>query len=227
MQSLVLISTSPALSVERELPPPTEDFTRFVTTAEVDRSDSESVIEYLVDYSRVLAGGARPFDEGPMRALVRRDVERARNFAAAQNHDVLPDGEPARAPLSSISAPTLVIHGSGDPMFPLPHGEALAEAIPGAQLLSLDGAGHGVDRADWAIIVSAVCGAHRPDRFVAVPRPGVARLPCSVDHTLIAAPSGSPSDISATRSSSSVVAMKREPSESSRPTMIPVRIGQS
>jgi pimeloyl-ACP methyl ester carboxylesterase len=156
VQSLVLISTSPALSVERELPPPTEDFTRFVTTAEVDRSDSESVIEYLVDYSRVLAGGVRPFDEGPMRALVRRDVERARNFAAAQNHDVLPDGEPPRAPLSSISAPTLVIHGSGDPMFPLPHGEALTEAIPGAKLLSLDGAGHGVDRADWAIIVSAV-----------------------------------------------------------------------
>ena len=55
----------------------------------------------------------------------------------------------------------------------------------------------------------------------------VARLPCSVDHTLIAAPSGSPSDISATRSSSSVVAMKRLLSASRRPTMIPVRIGQS
>jgi pimeloyl-ACP methyl ester carboxylesterase len=49
-----------------------------------------------------------------------------------------------------------VIHGSADPMFPLPHGEALAEAIPGAKLLPLDGSGHGVDRADWEIIVRAI-----------------------------------------------------------------------
>lgn len=154
--SLVLISTSPALPGQRELPSPTEDFMRYATTAEVDWSDSESVIEYLVDYSRVLAGGVRPFDEGPMRALVRRDVERARNFAAAQNHDVLPDGEPPHAPLASIAAPTLVVHGTADPMFPLEHGEALAQTIPDAKLLPLDGAGHGVERADWATIVSAI-----------------------------------------------------------------------
>ncbi|MGX9787898.1 alpha/beta fold hydrolase [Mycobacterium sp. MMS18-G62] len=156
VRSLVLISTSLALSGGPELPSPTEDFTRFVTTMEVDWSDSESVIEYLVEYSRVLAGGVRPFDEEPMRALIRRDVERAHNFAAAQNHDVLPDGEPPTASLSSISAPTLVIHGSADPMFPPPHGEALAEAIPGAKLLPLQRAGHGVDRADWAMIVRAI-----------------------------------------------------------------------
>src|SRR5206468_13057833 len=89
VRSLVLISTSRALPGEGELPPPTENFTRFVTTAEVDWSDAESVIEYLVDYSQLLAGSLRPFDEGAMRAFVRRDVERARNFAAAQNHDVI------------------------------------------------------------------------------------------------------------------------------------------
>jgi len=122
----------------------------------VDWSDSESVIEYLVDYSRVLTGGLRPFDDGPMRGLIRRDVERAHDVAAAQNHDVLPDGEPPRAPLSSISVPTLVIHGRADPMFPLPHGEAVAEAIAGARLVPLDGAGHGVERADWATIVGEI-----------------------------------------------------------------------
>ena len=41
-------------------------------------------------------------------------------------------------------------------MFPIEHGEALAEAIPGATLLSLEGAGHGVDRADWETIVRAI-----------------------------------------------------------------------
>jgi pimeloyl-ACP methyl ester carboxylesterase len=154
--SLVLISTTRALPGGRGLPPPTEEFMRFVTTAELDWSDAESVIEYLVDYTRVLAGGQRPFDETAARALARRDVERARNFAAAQNHDAIPDDGRSREPLSSIAVPTLVIHGTADPMFPLEHGEALADEIPGARLVTLDGAGHGVYRADWHAMVRAI-----------------------------------------------------------------------
>ena len=73
------------------LAPPTEPFAHFVTQAEVDWSDPESVIEYLVDYARVLAGGDRPFDEAATRDLVRRDVARTRNIASLQNHDMLVD----------------------------------------------------------------------------------------------------------------------------------------
>jgi pimeloyl-ACP methyl ester carboxylesterase len=82
--SLVLISTSPATPGDRDLPSPTDAFRRFISTASVDRSDRESVVEYLVGYCRVLGGHVRPFDEARVRDLVRRDVERARNFAAAQ-----------------------------------------------------------------------------------------------------------------------------------------------
>jgi pimeloyl-ACP methyl ester carboxylesterase len=154
--SLVLISTSRALPGERRLPPPTVEFAQFAATAKVDWSDSVSVIEYLVDYSRVLAGGQRPFDEAAVHELARREVERARNFAAAQNHDLLADDELSREPLSSISVPTLVIHGTADPMFPPEHGEALAEEIPGARLVLLQRAGHGVDRADWDTVARAI-----------------------------------------------------------------------
>jgi pimeloyl-ACP methyl ester carboxylesterase len=154
--SLVLISTSRALPGERGLPPPTEDLARFAATAMVDWSDAESVIEYLVEYSRVLAGGRRPFGEAAVRELARRDLERARNFAAAQNHAVLSDDQRSREPLSSIAARTLVIHGTADPMFPLQHGEALAEEIAGATLLPLAGAGHGIDRADWDALARAI-----------------------------------------------------------------------
>jgi pimeloyl-ACP methyl ester carboxylesterase len=156
VRSLVLVSTSPALSVGRELPPPSGKFGRFVTRAEVDWSDAESVIKYLVAYSRVLAGGRRPFDEPGARDLARREVERARNFTAAQNHDDTPDDERSRGPLSSITAPTLVIHGTADPMFPPAHGQVLADEIPNARLLMLDGAGHGVYRADWEVLVRAI-----------------------------------------------------------------------
>jgi pimeloyl-ACP methyl ester carboxylesterase len=154
--SLVLISTSPATPGDRGLPPPGAEFGRFVATAEVDWSDPESVIEYLVGYSRVLNGDQRPFDEAASRDFVRRDVERARNVAALQNHDAIADDDRSREPLSSIKVPTLVIHGTADPMFPLGHGEALTEEIPGATLLPLEGAGHGVDQADWETIVAVI-----------------------------------------------------------------------
>jgi pimeloyl-ACP methyl ester carboxylesterase len=154
--SLTLISTSPAVPIERELPPPTEEFARFVSTAKVDWSDADSVIEYQVDYARVLAGGKRPFDEDAARDFMRRDVERARDFAALQNHDSILDDGHQSEPLSSIVVPTLVVHGTADPMFPAEHGEALAEEIPGARLLRLDGAGHGLDRQDWEIVVGAI-----------------------------------------------------------------------
>lgn len=156
VSSLVLISSSPALPGDRELPPPTARFGRFVSTAAVDWSDDESVIEYLVGYARVLAGGRRPFAEAPLRSLVRHDVERARDIAAVQNHDMLAEGPAVIGSLSSIAAPTLVIHGTADPMFAIEHGEALAREIPGARLLRLEGAGHGVDRIDWETIAGAI-----------------------------------------------------------------------
>ncbi|MFG2874610.1 alpha/beta fold hydrolase [Streptomyces sp. NPDC048337] len=162
--SLVLISTSSAVPGGRALPPPTEEFTRFVSAAQVDWSDADSVIGYQVAYARVLAGGRRPFDEAAARGLVRRDVERAHDFAAARNHDSLAEGELPPAPLSSIAVPTLVIHGAADPLFPLQYGEALAEQIPEGRLLVLEDAGHGVERVDWATVVPAILGHTGADR---------------------------------------------------------------
>jgi pimeloyl-ACP methyl ester carboxylesterase len=154
--SLVLISTSPATPGERALPAPAERFGRFLATAEVDWSDRDSVVDYVVGYAEMLAGGERRFDEAAARELVRRDVERANDIAASENHTALPEGEVPSAPVSSIAVPTLVIHGTADPMFPLGHGQALAGEIPGARLLTLEGAGHGVDRADWETLVRAI-----------------------------------------------------------------------
>jgi pimeloyl-ACP methyl ester carboxylesterase len=154
--SLTLISTSPATAGERRLPSPTERFNAFVASAEADWSERRSVIEHLVGYQRMLAGGARPFDEAVWRQLVRRDVERARDIAASQNHNIIPESDVPSEPISSIASPTLVIHGTADPMFPLEHGQALAKEIPVAKLLTIEGAGHGVDRADWETIAQAI-----------------------------------------------------------------------
>lgn len=154
--SLVLISTSPAVPGERRLPPPAQEFMRFVTTAEVDWTDPSAVIDHLVAYARVLAGTQRFFDEAYARDLVGREVKRARDMAAVQNHDILPADDHPHAALSTLSVPTTVIHGTADPLFPIAHGQALASEIAGAELLRLDGAGHGVERADWTAIAQAI-----------------------------------------------------------------------
>jgi len=154
--SLVLISTTAATPGDRNLPPPSEAFSRFATTAEVDWSDPASVIEYQVGYSRVLNGDERAFDESASRELIRRDVERIANIAALQNHNLLADADQPPRSLAAIDVPTLVIHGTADPLFPLEHGEALAEEIPGATLLTIEGAGHGIDPRDWGTVVAAI-----------------------------------------------------------------------
>ncbi len=169
IRSLTLISTSPATAGERSLPPPTARFGGFFASLAVDRSDQGSVIEYMVAYERMLAGGARPFDEAEWRDLIRRDVERARDITASDNHSMIPEGDVPTEPISSIAVPTLVIHGTADPMFPLEHGRALANEIPHARLLTLEGAGHGVDRADWPEIARAII-EHTTTRREAGPR---------------------------------------------------------
>jgi pimeloyl-ACP methyl ester carboxylesterase len=80
----------------------------------------------------------------------------ARDIAASENHSAIAEGGVSSEPISSIAVPTLVIHGTADPMFPLSHGRAVADEIPGARLLTLEGAGHGVDRADWEPIAHAI-----------------------------------------------------------------------
>ena len=100
----------------------------------------------------------RRFDEAEVRDLVRRDVERANDFAAVQNHDLLEEDDRHRTPPSTIAAPTLVIHGTADPMFPLAHGQALVREIPSARLLPLERGRPqpGVQHTDWDAITQAI-----------------------------------------------------------------------
>ncbi|OIJ68063.1 alpha/beta fold hydrolase [Streptomyces mangrovisoli] len=172
VRSLVLVSTTPAVAAtegEPELPPPTQEFMRFFAQspaegppADQSEEDPAPVIEHRVAYARLLAGGRRPFDEAAVRLLVRREAERAHDVAAARNHELLPDAEAVHPPLSAVTAPTLVVHGTADPMFPFPHGEALARRIRGARLLALRDAGHGIERPDWQTLATAILAHTAP-----------------------------------------------------------------
>ena len=74
-----------------------------------------------------------------------------------KNHWLLDEGEPVRKPISEVTAPTLVLHGTEDPVFPYEHGEALAREIPGARLIPLEGAGHELPpRPLWNLVVATI-----------------------------------------------------------------------
>src|SRR3954451_24217783 len=82
--SLVLLSTSPA-GPGGDLPPVTDAYAAFLAGAAVDWSDRRSIVEHVVADVRALSG-RRPFDEARVRAMVERDLARARSPASAQNH---------------------------------------------------------------------------------------------------------------------------------------------
>ena len=44
--------------------------------------------------------------------------------------------------LTALAVPTAIVHGGDDPLVPPAHGERLADAIPGAELRLVPGAGH-------------------------------------------------------------------------------------
>ncbi|WP_348541684.1 alpha/beta fold hydrolase [Streptomyces sp. MZ04] len=61
------------------------------------------------------------------------------------------------APVGQITAPTLVLHGTEDPLLPVEHGYALAAEIPGALFLAMPRTGHEVfPRNQWDTVVPAI-----------------------------------------------------------------------
>jgi pimeloyl-ACP methyl ester carboxylesterase len=129
-----------------DLPPPSPRFLRHLAErAAMPQTTREEQVAAGLETWRVLNGDALPFDEPAARRFVETSYDRSTNFAAAANHDragrlMTPD---RLVPLSKITAPTLVVHGSADPLRPLPHGQALTAKIPQARLKTVPGMGHG------------------------------------------------------------------------------------
>ena len=59
--------------------------------------------------------------------------------------------------LASVKVPTLVIHGTNDPLVSVEGGKDTAKAIPGAQLMLIEGMGHDLPHGGaWPRIVEAI-----------------------------------------------------------------------
>ena len=56
----------------------------------------------------------------------------------------------------AITAPTVVLHGSHDPMLRAGHGRSVAAAIPGARFVVIDGMGHDLPQPVWRSVVETL-----------------------------------------------------------------------
>ena len=153
--SLTLVGTSPGGS---DLPPMSEEFLVHISgVGSPDWSDREAVIDHVIGLLRVFSGGSGHLDEATMRGLVGRDVDRTINVASSQmNHFAMDVGDPFRDRLDEIGAPTLVIHGTEDAVFPLGHALALQKEIASAHLLTLQDTGHELPPAAWDVVIHAI-----------------------------------------------------------------------
>jgi pimeloyl-ACP methyl ester carboxylesterase len=153
-RSLVSIMSAPEL-----VPPEPDMVTMLATPAPTER---EAYVEQSVADTRPLWGPRFPMDEEQVREMARRTFDRgidpegtARQLAAILS-------APGRADaLASVGVPTLVIHGDADRLVPPVGGRMTADAVPGSELLVLEGVGHALPREVWPAVVDAVSSLTR------------------------------------------------------------------
>ncbi|MDX8531472.1 alpha/beta hydrolase [Mesorhizobium sp. VK25A] len=153
--ALTVISSSPLGVDTSGLPGTTEAYKEHSAQgANVDWSNREQVLDFMVKDVRAISSALHPFDEERTRKMIEEDYDRSGGLASATNHFLLKGG-PQRT-IRDLRVPLLVIHGTADPLFPIEHGEALAKAVPGARLVKVEGGGHELHRNDWPQIVEAI-----------------------------------------------------------------------
>ncbi|EHA9309863.1 alpha/beta hydrolase [Escherichia coli] len=118
--------------------------------------DKEEVIKYVMDRSKVLVGTKHPFNEEKIRKLAGKDFDRASNMESMENHEYVKGWGLYLSRTHEINVPTLVIHGTDDPIIPHEHGAHLSKIISNAVLVTLDGAGHELHYDDWDEIINAL-----------------------------------------------------------------------
>lgn len=141
VRSLVLLSTSAGPSDEHGPPEPwiVERMSeRLFGGAPATR---EERISWIVDQQAWFAGNRFGFDRDAITDRTAREVDLF--WHAEPGHGMAVVNAPERYDrLGEICCPTLVVHGTTDPVYPVTHGQALAEGIPDSHVHLVEDLGH-------------------------------------------------------------------------------------
>jgi pimeloyl-ACP methyl ester carboxylesterase len=120
-------------------------------------AEREAYVEHMLATQAVMSGSGFPFEPERVRALGGRLFDRAfyPQGVARQLAAVFAAGSRKEA-LAAVRAPTLVIHGLEDPLVPVEAGLDTHDAIPGSELLLIDGLGHNLPRGVWPTLWDAI-----------------------------------------------------------------------
>ena len=120
--------------------------------------DRDGYVEYMVALSRALAGKGFAFDEEWARAIAGKAYDRSFSpHGTARQMNAIMTQKDRSSSLASVTAPTLVIQGTDDPLVPVEAGREIAGAVPGARLMLIEGMGHDHPHGGaWPRIVDAI-----------------------------------------------------------------------
>jgi pimeloyl-ACP methyl ester carboxylesterase len=124
-------------------------------------TEREAYIEHTLRAAHVI-GSPGLVDEAVTRARAGAAFDRAfyPQGVLRQLQAIIGSGARTEA-LADIETPTLVVHGTDDPLITVSGGEATAAAIPGARLHVIEGMGHDLPMAFLPELVGAVVGHTR------------------------------------------------------------------
>ena len=127
------------------------------TRAPDPAQDLEAFLDHSVALNRTLGSPRYPTPESDLRALAALAADRAYNPAGTARQFAVGRGSADRTHrLRELSVPTLVVHGSDDPLIPAACGRDLAASIAGSWLLELGGMGHDLPEELFDVIVATV-----------------------------------------------------------------------
>ncbi|MGY2084607.1 alpha/beta fold hydrolase [Blastococcus sp. SYSU DS0539] len=120
-------------------------------------ADREGAVQRVVDTYRVIGSPGFEFDEAAVRERAGLSFDRAHDPAGvARQLAAILTAHDRTADLSRVAVPTLVIHGEQDALVAVSGGRATAAAVPGAELLVVDGMGHDLPREVWPQLVDRI-----------------------------------------------------------------------
>jgi pimeloyl-ACP methyl ester carboxylesterase len=134
---------------------PTEAAMQALMTRPPD--DRGGYVETIVEIRKVIGSTGFEQDEDWIRDVAGRAYDRGINPDGVQRQLVASICSGSRHDrLGEIRAPTVVLHGAADSLIDPSGGRATAEAIPGAELVIIDGWGHDFPPGVWERVVAAM-----------------------------------------------------------------------
>jgi pimeloyl-ACP methyl ester carboxylesterase len=117
----------------------------------------EQIVQRMVDVSRITGSPGYPPDPALVAERAGRAFDRAFDPLGMVRQAVASLASGDRTPrLRSLDVPALVIHGDGDRLVDVSGGRATAAAIPGAELVVIEGMGHDLPKPLWPQIAGKI-----------------------------------------------------------------------